>query len=203
MRLTGTVREMFDNLGRHSSFAYRLIFANLWLFRPILDAMAKKSGGEMNALMRTTVAFTTARGANAYNVIPTEAELTSNCRIISGETRESTVAYLKNVVDDPAVEISCIDGSDPSVVSVTDCAEYIKLASVIKEVFPDAVVTPYLMIACSDSRHYGAISDRVYRFSAMAMTNEERKLIHGNDERITFRGIWEAVEFYIRLIKRC
>lgn len=203
MRMTSTVEEMFDNLGRHSTFLYRLIFANLWLFKPVLDAMAKKAGGEMNALMRTTVAFTTAKGADAFNVIPTEAEMTSNCRIISGETRESTVETLKSIVNDPSVEIEYLDGSDPSVVSKTDCPEYKKLAAVINEVFPDAVVTPYLMIACSDSRHYGEISDRVYRFSAMAMSGEERKLIHGNDERITFRGIWEAVEFYLRLIKRC
>ena len=147
--------------------------------------------------------FTRAKGPDAFKVIPTEAEMTSNCRIISGERPESTVETLKSIVNDPSVEIEYLDGSDPSVVSKTDCPEYKKLAAVINEVFPDAVVTPYLMIACSDSRHYGAISDRVYRFSAMAMSGEERKLIHGNDERITFRGIWEAVEFYLRLIKRC
>ena len=157
----------------------------------------------MNALLRTTTALTTAKGSDAYNVIPTEAEMTVNSRIISGETRESVVNRLKKVVANDDVEIEYLDGSEPSVVSRTDVPEYDKVAAVIGEVFPDAIVTPYLMIACSDSRHYGRISDRVYRFSAMAMSNEERKLIHGNDERITFRGIYEAVEFYLRLIKRC
>lgn len=203
MVMTDTVKGMFDKLGRHSTFLYRLIFANLWLFRPVLDAIAKKSGGEMNALLRTTTALTTARGSDAFNVIPTEAEMTINSRIISGESRESVVNHLKEIIADDAVEVEYFGGAEPSVVSRTDVREYLKLEEVIGEVFPDAVVTPYLMIACSDSRHYGRISDRVYRFSAMAMSNEERKLIHGNDERITFRGIYEAVEFYLRLIKRC
>ena len=203
MRMTETVKAMFDKLGRHSVFLYRLIFANLWLFKGVLDAIAKASGGEMNALLRTTTALTTAKGADAYNVIPTEAEMTVNSRIISGETRESVVERIKSVIDDDSIEVEYFGGAEPSVVSRTDVKEYKKLEGVINEVFPDAVVTPYMMIACSDSRHYGRISDRVYRFSAMAMSNEERKLIHGNDERITFRGIYEAVEFYLRLIKRC
>lgn len=203
MVMTDTVKAMFDKLGRHSNFLYRLIFANLWLFKGVLDGIAKASGGEMNALLRTTTALTTAKGSDAYNVIPTEAEMTVNSRIISGETRESVVNRLKKVVANDEVEIEYLDGSEPSVVSRTDVPEYDKVAAVIGEVFPDAIVTPYLMIACSDSRHYGRISDRVYRFSAMAMSNEERKLVHGNDERITFRGIYEAVEFYLRLIKRC
>ena len=203
MFLTPTVRKMFDTLGRHSTFLYRLIFANLWLFKPVLNMIGKKSGGEMNALMRTTTAFTTAKGSDAYNVIPTSAEMTANVRIISGETREGVVKRLTDTLADDRVKIEYFGGAEPSRVSVTDGEEYQKLVSVINEVFPDAVVTPYLMIACSDSRHYGAISDKVYRFSAMAMSNEERKLVHGVDERITFRGIFEAVEFYLRLIKRC
>jgi carboxypeptidase PM20D1 len=59
------------------------------------------------------------------------------------------------------------------------------------------------MVQCSDSRHWGRISDKVYRFSAMDLTTEERRSIHGNNEKIRLETIGKAVEFYIRLMQKC
>lgn len=42
--LTPPARELFDLMGRHSSFVYKLIFANLWCFRPALDLICKRAG---------------------------------------------------------------------------------------------------------------------------------------------------------------
>jgi len=59
------------------------------------------------------------------------------------------------------------------------------------------------MVQCSDSRHYRDLSRHVYRFSAMDLTAEERRSIHGNNERIRVETLHRSVEFYIRLMKKC
>lgn len=201
--ITKPVAEMFDTLGRHSTFLYRMIFANLWVFFPVLALLGKIQGGEMNALLRTTVAFTQMQGSDAANVIPPKASMVSNIRLNPADSVSSALSYLKKTINDDSVELSIISSMEPSRISQTDCEAYDKVAKAVASTWKGCIVSPYLMVQCSDSRHYGRISDKVYRFSAMDLTAEERATIHGNNERIRVDCAQKAVEFYIRLIKQC
>lgn len=202
LHITKPVAQMFDTLGRHSTFVYKIIFSNLWCFKGVLDLIGRKSGGEINALMRTTVAFTQSKGSSAPNVIPPNAQLISNMRLNPADNIESAKEYLKKTVNDNMIDIEVMSGVNPSRISVTDCEGYERLASAVASTWENTIVSPYLMVQCSDSRHYGRISDKVYRFSAMDLSTEERGTIHGNNERIPVEKIHRTVEFYIRLIKK-
>ncbi len=201
--IQGPAAQMFDTLGRRSTFLYRMVFANLWCFGWVIDLLGKKSGGEINAMIRTTVAFTQMQGSSARNVIPPEARIIANMRLNPSDSVESALEYLRRTVQDPNVQISAVESFQPSRVSVTDCPAWERISAAVAETWRGCIVSPYLMVQCSDSRHYGAISDRVYRFSAMDLTSEERASIHGNNERIRLDCICRSVEFYIRLLEKC
>ena len=201
--IEGPAALMFDTLGRYSTVLYRIIFANLWCFGWVLDLLGKTSGGEMNALMRTTVAFTQMEGSSARNVIPPEAKMVANMRLNPKDSVASALEYLKKTVNNEAVEISVLESFEPSPISEVDCPAWDKVSAAVAETWRGCIVSPYLMVQCSDSRHYGKLSNHVYRFSAMALTGEERSTIHGNNERIRLDAIAKAVEFYIRLMKKC
>ncbi len=201
--LTAPVLKMFDTLGRHSTFLYRMIFANLWCFAPVLDLICRLSGGELNALVRTTVAFTQMKGSKAPNVIPPSASMVSNMRLNPADTVASALEYLRKTVADDKVTLTVGDHMEPSPISRTDCEGWERVKNAVSETWPGCIVSPYLMVQCSDSRHYRDLSDKVYRFSAMALTSEERKTIHGNNERIRVEAIGKAVEFFMRVMKQC
>lgn len=203
MHITKPVKEMFDTLGRHSNFLYRMIFANLWLFTGVLNSIAKKGGGEMNALLRTTTAFTQSTGSSAPNVIPPSAEIVSNMRLNPEDSTISALKFLKEITKEENVEVNMLTGTEPSTISETDCEQWDRISSAVASTWKGCIVSPYLMVQCSDSRHYNGFSSHVYRFSAMDLTSEERATIHGNNERIRINTIHKSVEFYIRLINKC
>ncbi len=201
--LTKPALEMFDTLGRESTFAYKLLFANLWYFAPLLNLVCKASGGELNALVRTTCALSLAEGSKAYNVLPACAKAGINLRIISGDTKQAVLDRLKSIIDDENVEIRLVSWQSPSVVSQTGDEPWNRLKSAISAAYPGVLVSPYLMLAGSDSRHYGEISEHVYRFSAMPLSKEQRGLIHNANERIPVSYIKNYVRFFAQVIRQC
>ena len=202
-QLTPAAAAMFNTLGRHATFVYRLIFANLWCFLPVLDRICRKTGGELNALMRTTCAFTKMEGSSAFNVLPPAAKVGANLRLAGYDTMDGAMSYLASIIKNKDIQIRKVYGNNASITSERQGQSWSKLNQAIAATWPDALISPYLMVACSDSRHYGSISSNVYRFSAMTLSREERASIHGNNERIPFDKLATTIRFYIRLMRRC
>ena len=170
---------------------------------PLLGAICRKHGGELNAMMRTTCAFTMMEGSNVPNVLPPVAKVTANLRLLGGDTIDEATTYIKSLVDNKNIEFRSIYATNPSRVSPAAGSEWDTLKNAIMQTWPEALVSPYLMFGGTDSRHYCRICNHVYRFSAMAITKDEIATIHGNNERIPLGTLVKIVQFYTRLMRHC
>ena len=200
-RLDDVVLTMVDTLGRQAHGLPRVLFAHAPLLRPALAAVLARSSRQGNALVRTTLAITQLQGSAASNVLATRARATANIRIALGETVQSSVARVRQVVDDPRVALRVLSGSDPSPVSRTDNPPFAQLSRAIRSVYPDATVTPYVMIQASDARHWAQVSDSVYRFMPFDLTAAELATLHAADERLPVAALRRGIGFYRALIE--
>lgn len=201
MKLTEAVKTMFDTVARHStSFAIKMIFANLWITLPIVKLIAKQSGGEMQAMFKTTQAFTMMQGSEAVNVLPSKASVGINYRLLTGETMNEVVTKVNSKVKRFDVEAKIVYGNEASKVSIIG-DEFHLIEQAISKTWGDVVTTPYLMMAATDSRFYHRITDHVYRFSPMELSKADRAMIHGVDEQIKVETLLNVVRFYIHLLR--
>lgn len=195
------LEEFMAYLGPEMSFVNKMAFANSGIFQPlIIDTYESSPSG--NALIRTTTAPTIFNSGVKDNIIPLSAKATVNFRIISGSSIKDVIAHIQNVIDDDRITIT--EGNfntEPSKVSPTDTKGFNAIHRSISEIYPNALVSPYLVVGATDARHFGELSDHIYRFLPIRITKSNVKSFHGLNERIAIRDFDNAIRFYTQLIK--
>jgi carboxypeptidase PM20D1 len=199
--LQGAAAEMFAAVAPELPFGQRLALSNLWLLRPLVERQLGQGGGATNAMLRTTTALTIINAGNKENVLPGRAEAVVNFRILPGDTVAGVIAHVKQVLDDPRIEVQPLGtAAEPSKLSSSTSAPYRQIERTVREVFPDTIVAPGLMLQASDARHFDPITEHSYRFMPMRFRPADLARLHGTDERVALDQLPDMVRFYHRLL---
>jgi carboxypeptidase PM20D1 len=192
--------EMVMTFGSRARGPFGVMLRRARFFRPILTRVFARLGPETSAMVRTTRAVTRLTGSAGDNVIAERATAMVNVRIAVGSTVEEAARDIRKAVDDPSVQVNVVYGADPAPVSPAHGAGWETLSAAIGDVFPGALVAPYVMLQSSDAQHFARISENVYRFLPFDLSAEERGTLHAKDESIRVSTYLRAIAFYDRLI---
>jgi len=166
----------------------------------------------LHAIMRNTIAPVLMSAGFRANVIPGSAQATINFRTIPGTNAEDLIGELKHVINDERVEVtvatSGMSGRMAEMVkklgamkaSTQDSELYRALVSQSKAVYPEAVVTPYLFQAGTDSFAWRMRGIPVYGIYPYPISAEDLTRMHGNDERVSVESLRSGTELIYKTL---
>ena len=200
-RMPREVAAMFSTLAPYASFPLKLVFSNLWLFRPVLLKVLPAISAQAGAMIRTTAAFTMMRGSDACNVMPQKASVWADVRFIPHQGKEESLAVLRKRAEKHGLEMDVIKANDYTEPVDIAGEAFMTVQRVIAETFPGCAGSPYVMTGATDSRFYQRICPNVVRFAPVIYGPEQMKGMHGINENIRFDCLPGAVDFYKNLIR--
>ncbi len=155
---------------------------------------------DLDAMLHTTIVPTILRAGSKINVVPNTAEAQIDVERVPGETREEVLARFKQIVNDPAVDITFAPGPQVPVAeaSSTTTALYQALQHAISRIYPRDVVLPYMARVGTDSSFLRSRGMPVYGIPIFLREADARA--HGIDERISVRNLEEGVELLWQMV---
>ena len=201
-QINETVREMFTRLAPNASFPLKLVFSNLWLFGPLLKKAMPMISPAAAAMMQTTCAFTTAKGSEGLNVLPTQAYVTANLRFIHHQPNEESLAILGKLAKKHDLEMEIITQDYPCPVVDYKAAPFMLLEEVAADIYPGYGVVPYVMTGGTDAKYYGDICEHCLRFAPIEIDDQQYASIHSVNENLSASALVPAVDFYQEILTR-
>ena len=194
------VAAMFETLAPYAGFPLKLVFSNLWLFRPLLLKVLPLISAQAGAMIRTTIAFTMMSGSDACNVMPQEASVSANMRFIPHQGMEESLGIIRKIAEKHGLRTEVLSANDYTKPTDIHGEAFETVRRVIAETFPGCAGSPYVMTGATDSRFYEKICENVVRFAPVIYGPEQMKGMHGLNENIEYNCLPGAVDFYKNLI---
>ncbi len=157
---------------------------------------------ERNALLRNTVSITMLKGSNQTNIIPQEASADLDIRLLPDEDTVVFRNTLRRVIDDPKVTMHTVADVEPRFNAPLDTELFRALERVIHEMTPGAPIATPINVGASDRPTYADAGIVCYGLDPWLVDlTENRRGVHGNDERVSVDNVGFGIRFYRRLLE--
>jgi acetylornithine deacetylase/succinyl-diaminopimelate desuccinylase-like protein len=154
-----------------------------------------------HAMLRTTCVATMLSAGHATNALPQRATANINCRIFPGVSLDLVQAQLVKIVDDPAVLVTIPEVRGP-VAEPTPLTPQIlePIEKLADEMWPGVPVIPALEPGASDAQFLNPAGIPTYGITGL-FQDPDGGNIHGLNERIRVKSVYEGRAFLYRLVK--
>jgi acetylornithine deacetylase/succinyl-diaminopimelate desuccinylase-like protein len=153
------------------------------------------------ALLHDTCSITSLEGSSKVNVIPPQASMDVDCRLLPDQDPEAFIADLRKLFVDPTIEIEKLLSFAPAA-SPTDTPLYALFEEVATTAFPGAVVIPTVSTGFTDSHFFRERGIVSYGASFFVIEKDDVRRAHGNDERIAVETLERGTALMIEMLER-
>ncbi len=203
VRVIEPVNAMFQGLAPYQPSAQRRQdFADL-------EAAVKRPGFLMqlqieqpgnHAILRNTCSMTRLSASDKVNVVPPEASLEIDCRLLPDQSPQEFLEELMLIVNDPAISAETLVSFPPSI-SSTDTELFRLIESVTNTHYPGTPVIPAVASGFTDSHFFRDLGIVSYGYAPVLLTPSERRGIHGNNERISVQNMERGTASLTQLLR--
>ena len=200
MRLNETTRAYLDRLATISppEAAYRYRNVEHRRLGDDIQEQLRRTDIGINSMLRTSISPNIITGGFRRNVIPADAEAELDIRALPDEDLDQFLNTLRDIIDDPAVEVTRPTSMRPAAPPSSLNSEMFQtLERVQAEMFPDAITLPTMLVASTDSAQLRARGIQAY---GIGMIRDDLSGVHGTDERLSVDGLGLFLEYLYRVV---
>lgn len=152
-----------------------------------------------HALVRNTCSLTVLEGSSKINVIPPQAVLELDCRMLPDQDEAEFIAQIEMIVNDPNIEISKIMSLSPAV-SPASGELWSHIEKLAKRRYKNAKLIPSVSTGFTDSQFFRRMGIASYGLGFFLVPPGDFRGVHGNDERLGVDSLKQGTEALIELL---
>ncbi|MBQ8476722.1 M20/M25/M40 family metallo-hydrolase, partial [bacterium] len=198
-RILPEIKKYYKTTYKSYSTIDKFLISNMDILKPLFIYKMSKNNEE-NARLASTAAITIIEASNVQNAVSNEASMLVDIRILPDKSTDDIKKYVNKIIKqtllDKDIKVEYLSIMEPCVSKNANDDEFQKLAQIIRKIYPNIPVSPYLTLGATDAREYSEISDNTYRFLPCILKPEEYALMHSDNEKISIKNWGRMIDFY-------